>query len=94
MVLWEWVEGQDVPDPDFGVKRMCVDHGKFRKWMDKKDVDRDIMRGWNEKWDGGRSRNGGLGGKTRVKVVPPEVKDGGEMGKDSPHDHHAHGGIS
>lgn len=94
MVLWEWVEGKDMPEPDFGVQRMCVKQDLFREWMDKNEVDRDAMRKWNGKWDGGKSRNNGLGGKTRVKVVPPEVQYEGEPKYDGSHHEHPHGGIS
>jgi hypothetical protein len=87
MVLWEWAEGSDFPDPDFAVKRQCVDQSAFRKWMDETEVDRDMMRSWKGKWDGGRSRNGGLGGKTRVKVSL-------EKGEAAHDHHHDHTGIS
>ncbi|KZM28729.1 hypothetical protein ST47_g136 [Ascochyta rabiei] len=85
MVLWEWVEGQAMPEPDFGVQRMCIKQDVFREWMDKSEVDRSVMKGWNGKWDGGKSRNNGSGGKTRVKVVPPEAQDGTEFGHDNIH---------
>ncbi|KAF1350502.1 hypothetical protein EJ07DRAFT_84760, partial [Lizonia empirigonia] len=44
MVLWEWVEGKDIPEPDFGVQRMCVKQDVFKEWMDKNEVDRDFMK--------------------------------------------------
>jgi hypothetical protein len=94
MVLWEWVDVSDLPDPDFGVKRQCVDQGAFREWVGETEVDRDETRGWDGKWDGGKSRNGGEGGKTRVKTVPQDVKHSLEMGKNTRDHHHAYSGIS
>ncbi|KAF1975999.1 hypothetical protein BU23DRAFT_436386, partial [Bimuria novae-zelandiae CBS 107.79] len=33
MVVWEYVQGQSEPWPDFDTWRMCVDHGAFYEWQ-------------------------------------------------------------
>jgi hypothetical protein len=68
MVTWEWIEDQNEPYPDFNIHSQCVDYSAFTRWMEREQISREVIKGYTVKWDGGRGRNGGKGGKTRERI--------------------------
>lgn len=43
MFVFDWVEGQPSPFPDFGIKQQCLDFGAIRQWQGDHSVPRGDM---------------------------------------------------
>lgn len=54
MVLWEFVEGNDYPWPDFDTWRKCYGHERFYDWQKSVKVDLEPSKTWD--WTKGRVR--------------------------------------
>lgn len=54
MVVWEWMEGQHEPWPDFNTRRQCQGHEEFYEWQKREQVNLEKIKGWD--WKKGRGK--------------------------------------
>ena len=84
MVIWEWMEGQDEPWPDFVTERQCQDHASFYEWQKGEQVDVELIKGVD--WSKGR-------GKERPELAQLRaLREGGEKESGEHKGHGGHGG--
>ncbi|OAG07619.1 uncharacterized protein CC84DRAFT_1090023 [Paraphaeosphaeria sporulosa] len=71
MVVWEYVQGQSKPWPDFDAWRMCYGHEKFYEWQKGEQVDLERTKTWD--WTKARIKE-----RPEVEEMRAERRKGGE----------------
>lgn len=85
MVIWEWMEGQEEPWPDFVTERKCQDHGAFYEWQKREQVDVELIKGVD--WREGRGRE-----RPELEQLRAFREGGGGKGNGEHVGHGGHGG--
>lgn len=83
MVVWENMEGQSTPWPDFDTWRMCYGHEEFYEWQKGVQVDLEMTKTWD--WMKGRIKE--RPEAEELKAVREEGEEGGHEGHEGHEGH-------